>query len=283
MLRRRHELASTGFDDFLELVGGDSAGTPEGTGIRVPFAPGFRYRALLAVADLVAGDAVIGLQQYAEIWGFQNSAPNDLPPPPLYPFKLQIGGNSAGNGLPTWHFIDGFITWTLTFQSSPPPDKQYDPRESRSFAYLDSNTPAMVFEDVTFPNLPPEPGYLGLNFYVPPGMLGTSELCMREIRYPWQLPARQPMRYIAPGARRVRLYADVLQTDPTTRFRPSVSAAQLPFLCPEDRFTLSGGFEFLTYYGLVAGRIHVQRRGERLAKLERAGEAQTRERRRRKG
>jgi len=249
----RHEHASVGFDDFLELVGGDAAGTPEGTPLRVPLAPGFRYRFLTAVCDLQAGDAVVGLRQAIELWAPQpTSGGEEGPRPPIYPFRLPVT-------TPFWHFVDGFVTWTLTFESTPPAAHRFDPNESRSFAFEDSTTPALLFESVHFPVGPSEPGYLGLDGYTPPGMRGQPQLTMRDIRYPWGENARQSLRIVADGARRARLYCDVLQTDPETRNNPTLGGAGTAFLCPEDLF-VTQTFPDLAVYGAVAGAIRVARR-----------------------
>lgn len=259
MLRFRHELASTGFDPFLELVGGDGAGTPEGTGLVVPFFPGLRYRFLLAVVDLAAGDAVVGLRQFLDLWAVQLISSG--PPPgtldPYFIFRQPVGGS---NGDPFWHFIDGFVTWTLTFESTPPPSHRYNPAEQRSFAYEDSTTPALLFETVDYPAVPVFPGYVGLNAYTPPGMRGVSELTMRDIRYPWQENALQDLWIEAPGSRRARFYADVLQTNPATRTQPfTIPPSGLQLTNPEDQFT-TVLFPTTSRYGVVAGAIKVARR-----------------------
>lgn len=255
MHRHRHEAASVGFDDFLQLVGGDAANTPEGTPIRVPTAPGFRYRVLTAVIDLNPGDAVVGLRQAVELWTVYPTIVDEAPTPPGFPARLPVV-------TPFWHFVDGFTTWTLTFESVPPGSHRFDPNESRSFAYEDSTSPALVFETVHFPMAPAEPGYLGLDDYTPPGMRGQAFLTMRDIRYPWGENALQTLRIVADGPRRARLYCDVLQTNPATRFNPSdLSAAQLAALCPEDRYTLAN--PLAARYGAVAGAIRVSRKGDK--------------------
>lgn len=244
MHRLRHEYASTGFDDHLQLVGGDGAGTPEGSGLRVPNQPGFRYRFLCASVDLLAGDTIIGIRQAVELWGYPTS---DEETNFSYPFRLLVTN-------PFWHFIDGFITWTLTTESTPPPDHHYSVDESRSFAFEDSNAPALLFESVLLGSPPQFPGYLGLVEYTPPGIKGTSELTLRDLRYlSTSNAADQNLRIEADGALRARLYCDVLQTDPSTRVQPGHVGG---FLGDEDAFATQT-FPNTAVYGLVFGSIQV--------------------------
>lgn len=254
MARQRYELHSTGFNPFLELVGGDSAGTPYATGICIPALAGIRYRALLAVVDLDAGDALVGMRTYSEIWAMQSS-PGDGPTAPFYIFRCPIY-------TPSWNFIDGFQTYTLTFEKTPPASHRYNALEQPSFAYEDSNTPAMLFEAADFLGGGfVVPGYLGLTGYTPPGMRGTVQLCWRDNRrFPWDRVDIDAMRYIADGSTRVRLYYDVLQTDPATRFNPDVSSLNDPTaLVPEDRFVLND-FPTTAVYGMAAASLIVEKR-----------------------
>jgi hypothetical protein len=256
--RLRHELSAQGFDETLILVGGDAAGTPYASGLRVPYAPGFRYRLLVSVVDLAAGDFIMGLRQLVELWAFYGTGEEEpsppLPPdPPYYVFKLLVS-------TPDWHFIDGFTTWTLTSEPLPPPSHRFNVQEQQSLAFEDSTTPALVFETVGFPGAPLLPGYIGLNAYTPPAMRGQVELCWRDLRFPWSENSMSSVRMRATGATRVRLYCDVLQTDPVNRYNPDVGPLNPQGFGLEDKF-VTLDFPTSARYGVVNGSIIVGRQG----------------------
>jgi len=247
----RHEVGATGFDDFLQLVGGDETGASQWTGIRIPAAPGFRYRCLLSVVDLNPGDAVIGIGQYLELLAPHNDSEST---PPFYPFVKSVATAA-------WRFIDGATTWTLTSENGNGPRHNYDPNEMESFAHRDAQTPALVFETAHFPAVPSEPGYLGLDGYTPPKMLGRAEWSIRDLRFPWGSNGGIDLRLEASANTRIRLYCDVLQTNPATRYNPSLSGLNPAWLCPEDQFVL-GNFPTTARYGRVAGRILFSRKDQ---------------------
>lgn len=246
--RERHELVTTGFDDFLQLLGPPKApnATPTSVGIKIPTLPsstnsGKPYLALCAVCDLDKGERFVGFAQYltiATILGSEPSAPDGpapaAPAPPIPPFRYR----ERDVVTPGWRFEDvPPPAWFVTVESLGP--KRLDgPLDQASFSLEDSGTPAMVYSvGTTFPAVPTVPGYLGLNFYVPPQMLGTSWYACRDMHYPMRQSEFCAMRFVARGSMRVRVYAQVTQTDPTVRtdvfpFANEDMAAAA--LCPED-------------------------------------------------
>ena len=256
-MRVRHEYSSTGFDDFLGLVGGDPSGTPEGGGIRIPqlALAGTWYRCLLSVVDLAAGDWLVGFGQHLELWGLVPSNTDTPTDPPIYPIRCVVGDIAGGD--PFWHAIDGNTVWTLTVEPNPPPGHATDPAECRSFAFQDASTPALVYETATLA----VPGnYLSLTAYTAPGLRGKPLLTLRSIENNWWMRSQHTIRWRAPGSTRVRLYCDVLQTDPATRFNPSLSGTD-DAICREDRFVLIDAPD-TAYYALVAGRLEIERGGK---------------------
>lgn len=220
--RETLEVASFGFDEYLQLVGGDPANGTSSIGLRVPALAGVRYLFLGARADLAPGDSLVGFRQLATI-GFAQSANETPSVAPLIPFEQAIES-------PWWHFPDAFISWHLTLdslgQEATPPT---GPNDSDSFHFEDSSTPALLYETVGFPGAPAAPGYLGLNAYTPPAMRGTSHMTLRDVRAPWHRPC--PMLVTVERPTCVRFYIDVLQSNPGTRGAQGLTA---------DLFTING-------------------------------------------
>lgn len=225
------EVASFGFDDFLQGVGGDPTLSPSSVGLRVPALPGVRYLFLGARADLDAGDAVVGYRQLAT-QGFAQNAGGDPGPlaAPLEPFERSITS-------PSWHPIDGFLSWHLMGESKAPAGAwRGGPLDEESFVFEDSSAPALLYESAAFPGAPASPGYLGLSAYAPPVMRGTSILTLRDLRAPWHKPAN--MRFTVDRPTTIRFYISVLQTDPATRLSLTLTPSDFTIagLEPEDNF-----------------------------------------------
>lgn len=236
----RQEVTAAGFDDFKAGVttGGsfDPLYGPNSTGIRIPpFASPNAYRVLCAVANLDAGDMVVGIRQGLELGAIIGSVDDSGNPiAPMYPLLRPVVTYN-------WRFIDAAWVWTLTRQPLAPWSYQVGPNDSDTFAFRDSLSPAMLYAAATFPATPIFPGYIGLNSYTPPAMQGSKVLVARDIRWPFDsdqaddelwIPVRRPERW--------RLYCDVLQTNPTTRNEPTIGTntdvRQITGLVPEEEF-----------------------------------------------
>lgn len=227
--RETQDVASFGFDDFLQIVGGDPALGSSAVGLRVPALAGVRYLFLGARADLDEGDSIVGYAQLATL-GFARSGTEDPAAAPLQPFEQAIEA-------PWWHPTDGFISWHLTFEPlTQGNDARSDLLDQDSFRFEDSSTPALLFETAHFPASPAAPGYLGLDAYAPPAMRGVSQLTLRDVRAPWHKPC--PMRITIDRPTCVRFYIDVLQTDPSTRFDVAIPPTDFVItgLTREDNF-----------------------------------------------
>ncbi len=229
--RTRQEVISVGFDDLLELTGPD----PYATGLRVPplVSPTF-YRFLACVADLTLGDEVIGLRQFAEIAQYDD----DSGDAPVYAEKRSVVTSG-------WHFADTAPpVWTITFERLQNFYRRSGPFDQTSFQQNDTTGPALVYETAAFPAFPTLPGYLGLSAYSPPAIRGTVQYELKDIRFPIQQNDFFAIRRPITTPTRIRVYVDVQQTDPSTRFVPpyrtSLSAQQLFFvggaMSPEEQF-----------------------------------------------
>jgi hypothetical protein len=233
MRRSREESISVGFDDFLQLTGAP----PFSTGLRVPPLVGPTYRFLAAMADLTRGDELVGLRQFAEIASYQVSGGEAPAPAPVFPEKRPIV-------TPGWHFPDTApITWTLTTEPLANFVRTAGPFDQVSFLLRDTTGPALVYATAAFPAFPLLPGYLGLSAYTPPVMQGIRQYVWKDIRYPEQQNEFFAIRRPIEWPTRVRVYVDVQQTNPATRFIPDfatgLTASELFFvtgMVPEERF-----------------------------------------------
>jgi hypothetical protein len=229
----RIETISTGFDDFLELLGDP----PFSTGLRVPPLVGPLYRFLACVADLTYGDTVVGLRQFASIAQYLLEPIDGPAPAPAYPEWRPIV-------TPGWRFSDTSpLTWIVTREPLTSFHRTTGPLDQDSFLQRDTTGPALVYETAAFPVLPLLPGYLGLSAYTPPPIRGHKVSLLRDIRFPQQQNEFFALKMPITSPTRVRVYVEAEQTNPETRLSTDLStllsAAQLAFvtgLVPEERF-----------------------------------------------
>lgn len=230
---RRFETISTGFDDFVETLGEP----PYATGLRVPPLVGPIYRFLACMADLNIGDELVGMRQFGAIASYVNQGGEVPPPAPLYLESRPLV--TAG-----WHFSDTPPPiWVVTAEPLATFVSLAGPFDQDSFIFRDTTGPALVYETATFPALPLLPGYLGLDSYTPPPRKGILVSILRDIRFPQQQNEFFALRKRFRHPTRVRVYVEVQQTDPDTRFQPDFSTTldtnQLSFvtgMVPEERF-----------------------------------------------
>ena len=258
---RRHEFASVGLDDFLATLGDG-----HNTGLRIPAAvtdprgglivdP---YLFLVASVDLIPGDSVIGVDQYLSLAVPQSTSEGGGPP--LYPFEVPIRTE-------LWHPSDGFAEWIVTVDNSPPSNVRRGPFDQDSFIREDCETPALVYETAHFPAVPTAPGYLGLDAYTAPSVLGSAVLQMRDLRYPWtHQVAKHALRIPVDTDTRVRFYCRIQQTASSNRITlptaATVFAAFPGAFAPEDALLSASQTAMAAdtlQYWRVAGRIFVDR------------------------
>jgi hypothetical protein len=237
-VRKLHEVASSGLDDFLANLGGHH------TGIRIPSASvgalthkPIDYVALLHCVDLIPGDALVGLGQLLTIAAPQVVPGEGSPASPVYPFERAIESV-------LWHFPDTYSRWFLTEDKTPPSGLPTGPADSDSFRFEDADTPALVYETVHFPAVPLAPGYLGLDDYTPPGIHGSVVLEARDLRWPWtDLQSFPSLCRPVDSNTRFRFYLRVRQTNPGSRLKlpidPTAWAKFPGVFAPEDGYLVA--------------------------------------------
>jgi hypothetical protein len=244
----RQELTSFGFDDFLQLVGGDMDRTPTSTGIRIPETPSDgvnvgRYLALCACADVTDGDIIVGWAQLLTIAALIGQGDGGFTAP-FYRDERDVK-------TPGWRFQDGFATFYLTAEPraqvsmsqgpisplfvAPPPGKSFD---QESFVFEDATTSTMLYETCRIPAVPTAPGYLGLDQYQPPAIRGTRLLAFtRDVRVPFSTGSFEFLKIPIHQTMRVRAYCAVWQTNPGTRLKNTLAASSFAGgLAPEEEF-----------------------------------------------
>ncbi len=253
---RREEIATAGFDPFRQL-NPDPFGQPASSGILLPTTP-LSYLVLAAVADLDAGDAVIGIRQYIDLVSYVATADEERAAAPWYPLRQPVVD-------PFWHFIDGGDTWILTREPKRPTARLQGPLDSDTFIFRDTDSSALVYEMATLgvPVLGPlMPGYLSLVTYTAPVLKGTKILSVRDRRWPWTAQNLDRLSFEAEAPERWRLYVQVTQSDPSTRNQPSFDVSNGYSLPPEEGF-LQQDYADEAVYGWVAGCLVIQRGNKR--------------------
>jgi hypothetical protein len=206
--KRRHEVASSGLDDFFANLTGHN------TGLRIPAAAvgaisgePIDYLFLLHMVDVSPGDELAGLATFLSIAAPQTISESTV----LYPFERQVESI-------LWKFPDTFYEFILTEDKVPPSGGASGAFDSDSFVFEDSQSPALLYETVHFPAVPPAPGYLGLDDYTAPGIRGSVVLTVRDLRWPWTDLQSFPSLRLAPNRNtRFRFYLRIRQTNPATR------------------------------------------------------------------
>lgn len=232
---RTLEVSTVGIDEALAGLSTDPFGgaNPTTMGLRVPaFIPanGERYLFLLASVEVADGTCrrIRGWRQYVTI-GYNGSTGS----PPSVPVELPVT-------TPNFRFPDGDVSWHLVREGGllGPAYLHNPPTNLPSFAFVDSSTPALLYQTASF-SAPS--GYYMLNmtgYTAPRQRLGTWEPIgglgnVRGIRAPWDdAHAWDSLDITVIGQARISLYASVRQTNPATRPAPIVVAGGPP----EDAF-----------------------------------------------
>lgn len=166
--RRVLELASTGIDEFLGIIGSDPFGSTSWVGLRVPTLatatiatangtniPAARY--LFAAANFSVGEGamarIIGYRQLVTIGTTQTE-----------------GGTGQKRAIeqlvssPFWHFPDGDVSFHIRSVRGVPL-RTPGPTDRRSFKFRRSDGPALLYETAT---VPAGGLYVNLTAYRPP-------------------------------------------------------------------------------------------------------------------
>jgi hypothetical protein len=265
--KRQWEIATTGADEYLQLIGSDPFGSVSSVGLRVPFAPTTdpkkRYLFLLASFTLAEGEhaRISGFRQLVTIGSTQSYG----------------SGTSEGSIVieqevrsPFWRFQDGNVSWHINTVGTPnaseiPQTPGNGPVDCASFKQYWADGPALLYG----PPAPPKPEgnvYTNVVDYVPPnggkpyGTASDSKLgTMYDLRTQWLTHGGWSALDIPViGPKTVAFFASVRQTNPETRHALVVPS---PFygggLSPEEQFLLN--FPGAQYWR-VGGALRVEER-----------------------
>jgi len=230
MIVRRITQATTGFDPALNFVGSSpTVGDRTSVGLVLPPDPTpnqfNRYLCLLATVQVPANmrGFIRSIRQLLTI-GWDQQAGDDLPVTIPFEFSAELLS-------PVLRFVDGNVSWHLTFRPSPfrfgnPPSPGQPRSWSRSF---NVSSPAILYDAL--------PASLGGAGYRPPNSghpigVGVGQLGQwPDLRYPWRsVPAPFPgIDASVDGPGSLMLWASVYQTDPESRPQPPPPLAPLEF------------------------------------------------------
>lgn len=230
MTDRRVTQATIGHDSALDFVGSSpTPGDRTALGLVLPPDPTpnqfRRYLCLLASVQVPTRTRgyVRGIRQLLTV-GWDQQAGGDLPV--TIPHEV-----SAELLSPVFRFLDGNVSWHLTFRAAPYRfglrPSQGQPRSfSRSF---DVTSPAILYD--TLPVSLGGPGYAPPNGGHPigdaVGFLGQ----WYDLRYPWRSVAGPypGLDFYVEGPGTLMLWASVYQTDPSSRPQPPSPPEPLTF------------------------------------------------------
>lgn len=225
--RRVTEFGTTGVDEALQGLTSSpypTRGTPSYLGLRIPDAIGGtpatnRYLFCLATFS-TKGGRIRGIRQALTI-GFGGGANIERP------VKMWVV-------TPDFRFSDGNVSWHLVKEPSQRLVNQIPTTDAQSWAYLQSQSPAMLYK--TFTNSNVVPGTFvptigngrpviydqGLTAYTPPDVstnwTGIGGLgVFYDLRFPWHNANAWNAVDIPVDSGWYSFYASVLQTNPGTR------------------------------------------------------------------
>lgn len=228
---RRFEVSTFGVNDLSQGITTDPFGRspfPTAAGLRVPSVlpgdtPESRPRYLFLLASRVISKSatrVRGLRQGLTIG--VDASPNSTQ---KYPLTRLVT-------TPYWHFIDGNVSWHLVREPIVRSVSTAPTSDGASWAYTESNDPAMLYQRGTFSAAAQDPRTLqpiiytnGMLSYVPPAPKQWQPIAglgnLKDIRFPWHGRGgiSNDIDEIVEGTCRVSLYASVLQTNPATRLQ----------------------------------------------------------------
>ena len=242
--RGRFQVSTVGLDAYLQLVGGDPWGSPNYTGLQVPTtptpaaSPQLRYLFKLCRASFRAGERarLVGFKQYLEL--VANIAIGD-PGGGILPITMPITS-------PLWRFPDGNVSWHIA-RVGPVRRDTRNPANADSLVYVDSGSPALLFQNLG-PYVPPNAGR-------PWGKPITSNDLgnLHDLRYPWR-DSQSELELAVPiiGPCDVVCFASVAQHNVDVTL-PDLTAAQVAALPPETQFWYN--FQGDCQYGRIAASM----------------------------
>jgi hypothetical protein len=234
--KRRFEIASSGFDEYLSLVGGDPFGGSNSVGLRIPTLPtptilggGAQLRYLFNLASFTVGEgACVRIRGYRQLLtiGATQQTPREGPNPnPIYVIEQEVVD-------PFWRFNDGNVSWHLHVMGNPNasdvPRGVTAPytdvaRDVVSYKRYWADSPALLYG----PGSGVAPGniYTNIASYVPPNngkpygsAINAAQGTFYDLRIPWRdSRAWDALDIPVEGPATVAFFASVRQTNPSTR------------------------------------------------------------------
>lgn len=223
MPRRTIEIASTGIDEFFQVIAGDPFGGTTSMGLRVPTKPTSdpRARYLFNGASFSVADGekarIIGMRQFVSIGVGDAGIVGEGAGPRL--MELEVSS-------PNWRFADGNV-WMGIHRTGAPNSNSLSPStptpvQLRSTAFRNSIAPALLYEELVVPA--GDPYYVHLTDYAPPyggrppGTLIEAGTTFLDLRTQWRtFGTWGSIGFPISGPDTVSLFVSVKQTDPATR------------------------------------------------------------------
>jgi hypothetical protein len=226
-----YEVSTTGFDENLQLIGGDPFGSAYNLGLRIPSTatPDANHRYLFMLAR-----ARFNARQRARMTGIRQLLTIGV----SVPETAESGANVQNYILeemvinPFWHFQDGNVSWHL-LKMPIMSTVLSNPNNADCFMFRDSQTPALLYEAFTPPFLGGggpivayAPPYGGRPLYTENPLIPDYG-CWRDLRFPWtSTMGTFPIPDIEfEGPCDIALYASVRQTNPSTRAALTIPAS----------------------------------------------------------
>jgi len=216
------EIATTGFDENLQLVGSDPFGGSSWTGLRVPTlpTPDTNHRYLMMLASFSLGERakarIVGYRQLVTL-GFKQATGGAGSPQYVVEQLVET---------PTFHLSDGGVSFHI--QQLGPPNNQgfaptdQGPNDVRNFKFRWCETPAVLYQKATLI----DPFYVNLTAYTPPNLgrpwgrplRNGGQNSFVDLRTQWETHgAWTSLNIPLDGPDTIALFASVRQSNPTTR------------------------------------------------------------------
>jgi hypothetical protein len=271
---RRWEIATTGFDEYLQLIGGDpysANGASTSVGLRVPtlatptvLLGGLtsRYLFLLSSFSVPEGGRVRirGYRQMVTI-GYKQVEGESSPTTRIVEQLVTS---------PFWRFADGNVSWHIHRIGSPnaqgvPQNPGNGPADMSSFKQYWADGPALLYG----PPAPARPAgdiYTNLGSYAPPNAgkpygqpVASKQGTFYDLRSPWEADrAWDSLDIPIDGPDTIAFFASVRQTNPEARVALAAPSTPLNYqagLSSEEQFLLN--FPNAIYWR-VAGSLIVE-------------------------
>ena len=252
-MSRYVEVVTNGFDEGLNGISSSIyGGLPSNVGLRIPsfdgvdFSVNSRYLFLLGTRVITGPTRLVNIGQLLSIGASSPQAGLDAAPE--LPLEFDVKS-------PEFKFPDGNVSWHLVIEPDLPASFQSAATDVQSFAFVNSRSPALLYQTFAAAPLNPQGGPVNypvsLTAYTPPLITGQWTPVaeglgtFNDLRFPWQSPAGLETVDIpldpSGGPMRVSFYASVLQTAGTLSVFPVIDSPMATgfLIMPEWQFVYS--------------------------------------------